>query len=717
MSTTRTPEQLGEQIRDLASNLWWSWNPDAIRLFRDLAPDVFHDSNHSALAVYQTVVPGQLARVSEDPVLRARIDKVHREFRAYLSPDATTWAGTHAAPLKVRPVAYFSAEFGIHESLPIYSGGLGILAGDHIKTASDLGLSLVGVGLFYRESYFRQLIDESGQQHAEYNRAQLDRVPASPLLDRHGNPLIIEVPMDHSVLHAQVWQANIGRARLLLLDTDVERNSPEDRALAARLYFGDSRVRIRQELLLGVGGVRALRAAGIDFSIMHLNEGHSAFATLEYTRSIMEDTGASFADAAQEVAQSTVFTTHTPVAAGHDRFSPELADAHLEPLRRSLGLGRNEFLGLGRIEPRDENEMFCMTVLAFKMSRWANGVSALHGRVTRKAWQVLWPHHREDEVPVGHITNGVHLRTWVAPAMQELFRKYLGRDWMENITNPDLWARMDEVDDAELWEVHRILRASLVRFARREVGEHRSRVGLDPELTRAAESALDPHALTIGFARRFATYKRGNLIFSDIDRVLRIMGDAKRPVQFVFAGKAHPADKPGQAVLREVYQSSLRPDLLGKVVFVEDYDINVARHLVQGVDVWLNNPRRPLEASGTSGQKVLLNGGLNLSILDGWWAEAWDGENGFAIGNGRTHVSQEEQDRRDALSLYDVLENQVIPTFFDRDSDGIPRAWVRRMKRAFKTMGWRFNTDRMVKDYTTECYLPAACTDSCVMPK
>ncbi|MCG5054443.1 MAG: alpha-glucan family phosphorylase [Myxococcales bacterium] len=717
MSTVKPLENLGEQIRELASNLWWSWNPEAIRLFRDLAPEVFHDSNHSALAVYRAVVPEKLEALAEDAVLRARIDKVHREFRGYVSPDAGTWAGTQAAPLKVRPVAYFSAEFGIHESLPIYSGGLGILSGDHIKTASDLGLSLVGVGLFYRESYFRQLIDENGQQHAEYDRASLERLPARPLHDRNGQPLCIEVPMDHSVLHAQVWQVEVGRNRLLLLDTDVEQNTPENRSLAARLYYGDQRVRIRQELLLGVGGVRALRAAGVHFSIMHLNEGHSAFATLEYTRVLMEDTGASFADAAQEVAQSTVFTTHTPVAAGHDRFPPDLADAHLEPLRRSLSLGRNEFLGLGRIDPRDEAEHFCMTVLAFKMSRWANGVSALHGRVTRKAWQVLWPHHREDEVPVGHITNGVHLRTWVAPAMQSLFGRYLGRDWLDRITDPTCWARIDEVDDAELWEVHRILRASLVRFVRREVGDHRSRVGLASELTKAAETAFNPDALTIGFARRFATYKRGNLIFSDLERILRILNDAQRPVQLVFAGKAHPADKPGQSVLREVYQASLRPELLGKVVFVEDYDVNVARHLVQGVDVWLNNPRRPLEASGTSGQKVLLNGGLNLSILDGWWAEAWDGENGFAIGNGRTHVSQEEQDRRDALSLYEVLENEVVPLFYERDAAGVPRGWVRRMKRAFKTMGWRFNTDRMVMDYTRQCYLPAAATDTCVMPK
>ena len=516
------------------------------------------------------------------------------------------------------------------------------------------------------------------------------------------------MPLSRETLRAQVWEIAVGRNKLFLLDTDVDGNSEENRQLAARLYFGDQRIRIRQELLLGVGGVRALRAAGIHWGGLHLNEGHSAFATLEYTRFLMEQTGADFRTSAQEVAQSTVFTTHTPVDAGHDRFPPELVDDHLEPLRRSLGLSQHEFLGLGRIRPEDHREALCMTVLAFKMSRYANGVSALHGRITRKSWQVLWPHHREDEVPVGHITNGVHVRTWLAPAMQELYAKHMGADWREHLADPRMWARIDSVPDAELWETHRVLKAALVRFVRRRLAEQRRRNDYPEDLVAAAKDALDPEALTIGFARRFATYKRASLIFSDMPRLKRLFANAQRPVQIVFSGKAHPADRPGQEVLRQVHEAAFDGELKNRVVFIEDYDINVGRHLVQGVDVWLNNPRRPQEASGTSGQKVLLNGGLNFSVLDGWWAEAYDGLNGFAIGDGITHVNVEEQDRRDAASLYDTLENVIIPTYYDRDEQGVPRGWIERMKRTIRTLGWRFNTDRMVIDYANNCYLPAA---------
>jgi len=518
-------------------------------------------------------------------------------------------------------------------------------------------------------------------------------------------------------LYAKVWQIWVGRTRLLLLDTDVDGNSDENRQLAARLYFGDQRVRIRQELLLGVGGIRALRAAGIHWGLLHLNEGHSAFATLEYTRLRMEITGADFATAAQDVAQSTVFTTHTPVDAGHDRFAPELADPHLEPLRRSLGLSHHDFFGLGRIRPEDSREALCMTVLAFKMSRHANGVSSLHGRVTRKSWQVLWPGYREDDVPVGHITNGVHVSTWMAPAMQRLFTQHIGPDWRQHLSDPAYWARIENVHDAELWETHRVLKADLVNFVRRKVTAQRQANGYPDEAVRAAQQVLDPDALTIGFARRFATYKRADLIFRDFELIKRLLTDPQRPVQLVFSGKAHPADRPGQDVLRHVFEASMSPELRDRIVFIENYDINVGRHLVQGVDVWLNNPRRPQEASGTSGEKALLNGALNCSVLDGWWAEGYDGLNGFAIGDGITHVNVEEQDRRDSQSLYDVLQNEIIPLFYDRDETDVPRGWVTRMKRTIRTLGWRFNTDRMVIDYTRECYLPAAGAQSCVMPK
>jgi starch phosphorylase len=710
-------DKLRQQLLDMAMNLWWSWNPATIKLFRDLDPQAFRASKHNALVVTKSITPERLHELSQDAALRTRVDRAHREFRNYVSPNASTWASTHAAPLRVRPVAYFSAEFGLHESVPIYSGGLGVLAGDHLKTASDLGLALVAVGLFYRESYFRQHIDREGQQHAEYVAVNLDHSPAVPVRNAQGEPLIIDVPLGNERLLAQVWQLNVGRNPLLLLDTDVNGNSDENRKLSARLYFGDQRIRIRQELLLGVGGVRALRAAGIDWGGLHLNEGHSAFATLEYARLRMEETGADFWAAAQDVAQSTVFTTHTPVDAGHDRFPPALVDEHLEPLRHSLGLTREQFMGLGRIRPEDGNEALCMTVIAFKMSRYANAVSSLHGRVTRRAWQVLWPHHREDEVPVGHITNGVHVRTWLAPAMQELYSRHFGSDWLDRLPDPQMWAKVENILDEELWDTHRTLKASLVQFVRREVANQRRRDGYSEDLVRAAETALDPDALTIGFARRFATYKRANLLFSDMNRLRRLLLNKDRPVQLVFSGKSHPADRPGQDVLRTVYQNTLDPELRSRLIFIEDYDINVGRHLVQGVDVWMNNPRRPQEASGTSGEKALFNGALNLSILDGWWAEAYDGLNGFAIGDGTTHVSPEEQDRRDAESLYRVLEEQVVPLYYDRDDHGVPHGWVARVKQSLRTLGWRFNTDRMLMDYTRECYLPAAGTTSCEMPK
>ena len=711
-----TAEKLVQQLSELSRNLWWAWNPQIIKLFRDLDPEAFRASNHNPIATLAGFPPERLSALAEDAALRARVDAAHRELRDYLGA-TKTWASTHAGPLRVRPVAYFSAEFGIHESLPIYSGGLGVLAGDHLKSASDLGLPLIAVGLFYRESYFRQRIDRDGWQHAEYVRSPADMLPAKPALTPQGTQIVIEVPLSREVLRAQVWEIAVGRNRLFLLDTDVEGNSEENRPLAARLYFGDQRVRIRQELLLGVGGVRALRAAGIHWGGLHLNEGHSAFATLEYTRLLMEQTGADFRTCAQEVAQSTVFTTHTPVDAGHDRFPPELVDDHLEPLRRSLGLSQQDFLGLGRIRPEDHREALCMTVLAFKMSRYANGVSALHGRVTRKSWQVLWPHHREDEVPVGHITNGVHVRTWLAPAMQDLYNRHIGPDWRDHLSDPQMWSRIDGCPDAELWETHRMLKAALVRFVRRKVAEQRTRNGYSEDLVTAAGTALDPEALTIGFARRFATYTRASLIVADLPRLKRLHTDPRRPMQLVFAGKAHPADRPGQEVLRHVHEVTLNSELRDRVIFIEDYDINIGRHLVQGVDVWLNNPRRPQEASGTSGQKVLLNGGLNFSVLDGWWGEAYDGLNGFAIGDGVTHVNHDEQDRRDSSSLYETLESQIVPLYYDRDDQGVPHGWVERMKRTIRTLGWRFNTDRMVIDYTRECYMPAAGAHSCAMPK
>jgi glycogen phosphorylase len=702
-----TGEKLKRQLTELSRNLWWAWNPQIIKLFRDLDTDVFRSSNHNPVSVLASFAPERFEKLSKDAALRARVDSAHRELHDYLNA-SKTWASTNAAPLRVRPVAYLSAEFGIHESLPIYSGGLGVLAGDHLKSASDLGLPLVAVGLFYRESYFRQRIGRDGQQHAEYIRSPAELLPAEPALTPTGAPIIVEVPLSRETLLAQVWQIQVGRNRLLLLDTDVDGNSDENRQLAARLYFGDQRIRIRQELLLGVGGIRALRAAGIQWGVLHLNEGHSAFATLEAARLRMEATGADFRTCAQDVAQSTVFTTHTPVDAGHDRFPPELVDDHLEPLRRSLGLSQQEFLGLGRIRPDDHREALCMTVLAFKMSRYANGVSGLHGRITRKSWQVLWPHHREDEVPVGHITNGVHVRTWLAPAMQELYNRHIGSDWREHLSEPQMWARIDNVHHAELWETHRVLKAALVHFVRRKVAEQRQRAGYPDELVHAAATALDPEALTIGFARRFATYKRATLLFSDPDRLVRILTDPERPVQLIFAGKAHPADDGGKRLIQEIFWRSIDPRFQGRITFAEDYDMLLASRLYGGVDVWLNNPRAPLEASGTSGMKAAANGALNLSVLDGWWIEGFAANADTGWGIEPSELMDGKGDAADSDAIYALLERQVVPLFYERDEQNLPREWIRRSKEAIRSLAPRFSSQRMVIEYINRLYVPAS---------
>ncbi len=505
-------------------------------------------------------------------------------------------------------------------------------------------------------------------------------------------------------------------AQLLLLDSDVEGNSPEDRELTARLYGGDGRIRIRQELLLGVGGVRALRAAGIRPGVLHLNEGHSAFAVLEEIRLRMQHEGLNFAEAAERVYRYACFTTHTPVPAGHDRFDMQLIEEHLGPLRDDLGLSQEQFAGLGRVDPDNTGETFCMTVLALKLSRCANAVSCLHGEVSRSMWTGLWPERAVDEVPIGHITNGIHVPSWIAPQMQRLFDRHLGPRWHQQIGNPATWKGLRAVSDGELWETHTNLKARLLDFVRRRSTMQAQTRGESPEIQKQLTRALSPDALTIGFARRFATYKRAGLLFEDLEVLDRIVNDPRCPVQFVLAGKAHPRDNPGKAVIQRVFEISRDPRFLGKIILIEDYDIDVGRHFVQGVDVWLNNPRRPLEASGTSGQKVVLNGALNLSILDGWWAEAFDGRNGFAIGHGETHTSVEEHDRCDSEALLHVLCDEVIPLFYDRDQDGLPCQWISRVKRSMRTLGWRFSADRMVMDYVNRCYIPAASGLSSAMP-
>ena len=525
---------------------------------------------------------------------------------------------------------------------------------------------------------------------------------------RDGLPLTVEIDTRTGRLLARVWRINVGRNMLLLLDSNVDGNSPEDRQLTSRLYGGDSRVRIRQELLLGVGGARALAALGISPGVVHLNEGHSAFAALELVRRRMEVEGIDMGEALRRVAAHVVFTTHTPVPAGHDRFAAHLVEEHLGPLRDSLGLSYEGLLGFGRVNVHDQGEEFCMTVLALKSCRRANAVSSLHGYVSRSMWMPLYPGLREDHVPIGHITNGVHVSTWLAPQMRQMYERHLGADWAARSTVPELWNSIETVDDGELWEVHQTLKSRLIDFTRRRIVSQAERRGEPSSVLSQLRRALSPDALTIGFARRFATYKRANLLVRDLELIATLVNHAQMPVQVIFAGKAHPQDGPGKSVLQQIANLTRDPAFAGKVVFIEDYDMNVGRHLVQGVDVWLNNPRRPLEACGTSGQKVVLNGALNLSVLDGWWAEAYDGLNGFAIGMGETHTSTDIHDGRDGTSLMSVLRDEVVPLYYDRDRDGLPRAWIARMKRAIRTLGGRFSADRMVMDYVLNAYIPAA---------
>jgi starch phosphorylase len=687
-----------------------------IALFRELDPALWRKVDHNPVEFLKRLPAEQLERRAAEMALDSRIDYAFRRLAEYLR-DTESWGAVYASILRSRPVAYFSAEFGLHESLPIYSGGLGVLAGDHLKSASDLGIPLIGIGLLYAQGYFRQTLDANGWQQELYLNADLDLLPIESVVGPDNERLVVGVETTTGVLHARIWKVGVGRTTLLLLDSNVPQNSESDRSLTARLYGGDARVRIRQELLLGVGGMRALRALGIHPGVLHLNEGHSAFATVELIRSMMETSGLPFGEVVREVSAMTVFTTHTPVAAGHDRFPSSLVEEHLGKIRESLHLSYEDFMGLGRVYPGDPNEPFCMTVLALRLSRYANGVSALHGAVSRRMWQPLYVNTAEENVPIGHITNGVHVGSWVAPQMQLLLDRHLGADWPRHQRLPETWAAIRTVEDGELWETQQMLKARLINYVRnRMASQARRRNEPDAAIDRAMQ-ALDLNALTIGFARRFATYKRSGLILQDVERLLELVSAIDRPIQIIFGGKAHPEDRMGKELIQNIVRFANRDEFASRIVFVEDYDMNVARQLVQGVDVWLNNPRRPQEASGTSGQKAALNGSLNCSVLDGWWAEAYDGTNGFAIGIGQTHAIPSVQDERDQKALFDTLANQVVPLYYTRDNTGLPRGWIARQKNAFRTLAWRFNADRMVMDYAQRSYLPAAGGASSSMPR
>ncbi|MHC4398047.1 MAG: alpha-glucan family phosphorylase [Planctomycetota bacterium] len=707
-------DSMYEKCVALARNLWWSWNPEVINLFRDLDPIRWRQLDHNPIALLSEFTAERLETRAGELVLYSRINYAFRRLKEYLA-NTPSWGRTHGGVLGSKPVAYFSLEFGVHESVPVYSGGLGVLSGDHIKSASGLGVPLVAIGLFYDQGYFKQHLDTNGWQEEEYLDIKVENLPMECARGPDGEPVMVEIQTRTGLLLAKVWLMRVGRVNLYLLDCDVDGNSPEDRELTSRLYGGDNRTRIRQETVAGVGGIRALRALGITPGVYHLNEGHSAFATLEVIRERMADDGLSFDDALRDVAQHTVFTTHTPVPAGHDRFDGGLIEEHLGLLRDELGISLEQLMGLGRVEPQNESEPFCMTVLGLKLSRRANAVSALHGHITRRMWAHLWPWRVEEDVPIGHITNGVHIPSWLAWQMQQLYDRHFPPDWYDRMGEPEVWQGIHDVDPGELWETHHAMKNLLFAFVRRRVSRQCRRRGESDEAVEAARNMLDPDALTIGFGRRFATYKRAALILSDTERIARIVNDPERPVQIIFAGKAHPADQPGKELIQRIANLRHDPRFTGKIVFVEDYDINVCRHLIQAVDVWLNSPRRPLEASGTSGQKAVLNGVLNLSVLDGWWAEAYDGSNGFAIGKGTSHVNSEITDARDDKYLYRTLEEEVIPLYYDRDIDGLPQQWIKRMMNSISSLAWRFSADRMVADYVLSTYLTASGGLSCDM--
>lgn len=727
------PERL-QSLQKLAYNLWWCWNPEAVSLFRRIDAELFEGVDHNPVKLLSKVSQVRLEELLEDDGFLAHLDRVEVTFDIYMN--ATTWyqemvakggwrtrakkGSNGAVATSVVPrtdsqtpfaapsyIAYLSAEFGINESIPVYSGGLGVLAGDHLKAASDLGIPLVGVGLMYREGYFRQYLNVDGWQQERYPENDFFHLPLIPETKDDGSPLLVSMPFPNREVWARIWRIQVGRVPLYLLDTNIQQNHADDRAITNRLYGGDHDMRVRQEIVLGVGGVRALRALGKPPTVCHMNEGHAAFCGLERIRILMEEHKLDFAAAREAVTAGTVFTTHTPVPAGNDVFASSLIEHYFAHWLPQLRIGLQEFLALGRQNPHDHNEHFCMTVLALHLANVANGVSELHGQVSREMWKKIWPELPVSEVPITHVTNGVHTPSWVSPDLTELYNRYLGPSWTDRPAEAETWRRVQQIPDAELWRTHERRRERLVAFARQRMRKQLSQRGAPPGEIARADEVLDPEALTIGFARRFATYKRGTLLFRNLERLGAMINSKDRPVQIIFAGKAHPADRGGKELIAEIAHVSRRPDFRRRILFLEDYDMAVARYLVQGVDVWLNNPRRPLEASGTSGMKAACNGGLNLSILDGWWVEGHEPDNGWAIGRGEEYTDLAYQDEVESRAIYDLLEQEIVPLFYTRTSDGIPRGWVRMMKRAILSIGPRFSTGRMVAEYMETCYAPS----------
>jgi len=696
-SLPRRIERLGE----LAYNLWWTWNPDVQRLYKRIDSDLWEETTHNPIQFLRKVERAKLNAVTHDSYYLDFYDRSLLAFDQYMERE-DTWYQKNHGHIDKEVIAYFSTEFGLHETVPIYAGGLGVLSGDHLKEASDLGLPLVAMGFLYTKGYFTQVISEDGWQEAQYAKLNFDELPVLPLVDNEEKLTTVSVELAGREVLVRMWKIQVGRVPLYLLDSNVDGNSDDDRELTSRLYSSDLDLRISQEIILGIGGVRALRKLGHSPAVWHMNEGHSAFLVLERIREQVEK-GTSLEEAKNYVQAKTVFTTHTPVPAGSDEFPAWLIDKYFGGLQQQLGLSRDEFFDLAR-HTVSWGVTFSMPVLAMRTSNLRNGVSELHGEIAREMWGYLWPDVKTDEVPISHITNGIHTGTWLARRMRHLYGRYLGSDWLDNIDDPEIWEAVSNIPDEEIWAVRRHLKRKLVIYMRERARVQWGQDEVHPVQVIASGALLNPYALTIGFARRFATYKRADLILSDFERLLGIINKPNMPVQIIFAGKAHPADQPGKLLIQNVYRKVKKAESGGRLVFLEDYDMNLARYLVQGVDVWLNTPRRPNEASGTSGQKAAVNGVLNFSILDGWWREGFNGKNGWAIGTDDSHADHKFQDDMDAESLYDALENEIIPLFYDRSSGNLPVEWIGLMKESIRTLAPEFSMRRMVKAYANDLY-------------
>jgi len=702
------------RLGELAYNLWWTWNLDSQRLFSRIDPILWENVNHNPVRFLRNVERARLNAATNNRSYIEFYDRIMFAYDQYINK-TETWFSINYPQYINKPIAYFSMEFGLHETLPIYAGGLGVLSGDHLAEASDLGLPLVAIGFFYTQGYFNQHITEDGWQEAHYISQPFEDLPVLPVLNDDGTPNTISVELPGRDVLVRLWEVHVGRVPLYLLDSNVDGNTLADRNLTARLYSGDLELRISQEILLGVGGVRALRCLGYNPAVWHMNEGHSAFITIERAREAVE-AGHDFKKSLDVICATNVFTTHTPVAAGNDEFPLWIIDKYLANFWQQLGISREEFINLAHHQS-PWGDQYSMSILALRTSQGRNAVSELHGIVARKMWHFLWPDRQEEDVPIIHITNGVHLSKWLARRMNLLYERYLGPDWYNHIDEVELWDQVVNIPDEQIWAIRRHLKRKLVAYMRERARNQWQRGGVHPVQIIAAGALLDPYALTIGFARRFAPYKRADLILRDVDRLLKIVTNTHMPVQIIFAGKSHPDHEQGKLLIQNVYRVVKRAENGGRLVFLEDYDMNLARYLIQGVDVWLNTPRRPNEASGTSGMKAAINGVLNFSVYDGWWREAYNGMNGWAIGGDYDIEDQERQDEADAASLYDLLEKEIVPLYYrDVNAEGMPIEWMVRMKESIRTLSPQFCNRRMLKEYLERLYLPAMKTNRLDIP-